>query len=204
MEPIKLKQQLNESDVMRILVAVNKVKKISQDQMRDVFAASPNYLPPVVARVNLFLQKMAYVIKMHKLQTGCESPRFVASHPEDYQAMQSYFFKEGAKDKSWDDIVELNCLYDAIGRFCISTDKFFKSITGTPGETNEEIIQNLLATIDQEMADYLEDLVATNRYALRFFRKLLEKNATYLPEGIDADEVLRYIKIFIYDDELNR
>lgn len=205
MKPIELKKRVDESTVVSTFIEVNKIRKISQQQLSDILNIRPNYVAMITERVNYFLQKMSYLITMSKLQVSCEDPKFVKQHPDEYRAMEEYFAKDKLhSDKFWEDIVDLWCVYDSIGKFCISTKHFLKEIAGTPGETKEELIQNIIENWDNESAEYEKDKVSTARYAHRFFKKLLEKKTWLLPTGVTEWDILMYIKGHIYDDELNR
>ena len=202
MHPEKLKHQIDESTVVHTLVDVHKIRKISQQQMSDILSTSPNYLPPVVEKANAFLEKMSHLITMSKLQIECDDPKYAAAHPEEAKAVKKYFKKDALNaDQFSYDMVTLGCMFDAIGKFCISTEKFFKEIAVVEGETREELIENILPTIEQEMDEYVQDEPIVSRYALRFFRKLLAKQETCLPDGVTGEEILMYIKGNIYNED---
>lgn len=205
MKSLKLKKEIDESTVVKVLVDVNKVRKISQQQLNDILSVTPNYLPTIVEKTNQFLEKMAHLVKMYKLQEKCENMKYAKKHPEEVDAVEKYFKKDEMRlDRCWEDIVELWCMYAAIGKFCISTKKFFKEIAGTQWENKNEMFQNILQNLDQELKEHEEDVLDVNRYAHRFFRTLLKKNKWFLPHGITADDMAGYIKMYVYDDELNR
>jgi hypothetical protein len=129
MEPLQLKKEVDESILVHTLVAVHRVRKISTQQLYDILSTKPNHLSPVVERVNLFLKKLAHLVKMYKLQDACNNLNYAEKHPEEAEAVDKYFAKdEMYSDKCGEDVVALGCIYEAIGKFCMSTEKFTKEI----------------------------------------------------------------------------
>jgi hypothetical protein len=205
MKEIKLRYQLDEDTVVKTLFDVHRIRKLSQEQIEDILSITPNNLPPLVERANKFLQKMAHLITISKLQVECEDEKYVKKHPEESQAVQEYFKKDKIHTDRFDnDIVDLGTTYEAIGKFCISTHKFFKEIAGTPGDNRSELLKNILNNLDEELQEREEDELKANRYAHRFFKKLLEKKGNILPSGVTVDDIQRYMETYIYDDEVNR
>lgn len=94
MEPITLRKQIDESTVVHTLVEVHKIRKISKEQLNDILSVQPNYLPPVVKRANEFLEKLAHLTKMYKLQDVCSDYAYAKKHPDHVQAVEEYFKKE--------------------------------------------------------------------------------------------------------------
>lgn len=94
MEQLQLKKEVNESMLIHTLIAVNKVRKISTKQLYDIFSTKPNHLPPVVERVNIFLQKLAHIARMYKLQDACSDEKYAKKHPEEVAAVEEYYAKD--------------------------------------------------------------------------------------------------------------
>lgn len=95
METSKLRKQIDENTIVKTLVEVHNIRKISQAQMMDIFTLEPNRIAPIAERVHIFLEKISYLITMSKLQVQCEDKKFVDKHPQEYQAMQAYFADDG-------------------------------------------------------------------------------------------------------------
>ena len=129
MEPTKLRRTIDENQVVRTFIAVHKVKKITQEQLSDIFSINPNYLPFIVERTNQFLEKMSHLIAMAKLQVECDDPKFAKTHPDDVHAVGEYFMNEELDTNTFTkDIVDASILFYTIGKFCIGTEAFFKEI----------------------------------------------------------------------------
>jgi len=62
-------------------------------------------------------------------------------------------------------------------------------------------MRNILLTIDEDIQEYVENETTTNRYAMRYFTKLLEKKKGILPNGVNNDDIMRYIKGYIYKED---
>ncbi len=204
MESLKLKKQLDERNIVDTMIAVNDIRKINNQQMMDVFSVTPNHLTPIVERANEFLQKVAHIAKMHKLQDACEDIDYIKKHPKDVDIVNKYFEKDRLQtDKFWDEIVAAGCLYRTIGKFCISTEKFLWETQGVPWNNRNEILRNIIDGLEDELKEREEDELDVNRYAYRFFKKLLDKNPNIFPNGVTVYDIQRYIKMYIYDDEKN-
>jgi len=108
MEDIKLKHQLDENTVVKTLFDVHRLRRLSQDQLSDILSVQPNHLPPVVERTNEFLEKMAHLVTMYKLQDKCEDEKYTNAHPEEAKVVDEYFAKDDPlNDKAGDEIVAL-------------------------------------------------------------------------------------------------
>lgn len=197
-----LKKEIDEKELVDTLLLVNKVKKINQDQISDILSVRPNYLPPVIERVNSFLEKLSHVLTMLELQTKCDNETYANNNPEDMNILEEYFLRDSYNlNKHIEDMVDISCMFNAIGKFCMSTEKFFKEINGNPGDTQEEILANVLMTLDADMDEYIVDEPTINRYGHLFFKSLLAKNKQILPKGISAEDVFLYIKDNIYNED---
>ena len=202
MESTKLRRTIDESQVVHTFVAVHRVKRMTQDQLADIFSISPNYLPFIVERTNQFLAKMSHLIAMAKLQVECDDPKFAKTHPDDVHAVGEYFINEDLDTNTFTkDMVDASILFYTIGRFCIGTEEFFKEIEGPKGRTKEEILENILLTLEADIQKYAEDETPSNRYALRYFTKLLEKKKGILPKGVSTEDIMMYIKGYIYKED---
>jgi hypothetical protein len=202
MEATTLRRTIDESHVVHTFVAVHRVKRITQDQLSDIFSISPNYLPFIVERTNQFLEKMSHLITMAKLQVECDDPKFAKTHPDAVHAVEEYFINEDMDTNTFTkDMVDASILFYTIGKFCIGTEEFFKEIEGPKGKTREEILEHILLTVDEDIQEYAEDETTSNRYALRYFTKLLEKKKGILPKGVTNEDVLAYIKGYIYKED---
>lgn len=205
MKPLQLRKEVDENVLVHTLVAVHRVRKISVDQLHDILSIKPNHLPSVLERVNLFLKKLAHLVKMYKLQDACNNEKYAKQHPEKVEEVEKYFAKDELfSDKCGEDVVSLGCMYEAIGKFCMSTEKFTKEIKWTPGDTRSEVLRNIIDTIDDDMEERERDSLDVNRYAFWFFNKLLDTQKWLLPKWVSVSDMKAYIKMYVYDDEKNR
>jgi hypothetical protein len=117
--------ELTESMVIDILIEVHKIKKISKQQLIDIFSVKPNYLAPAVDQTNQFFDKMVRLAVMSVLQDTCERGSYAYKHPKSAAAVDAYFDENNLERESCrEDAIHAYMSFRKVGRLCVDTEKF--------------------------------------------------------------------------------